>query len=109
MTERQPEERNGPVPEPSPTPDSDSHPAGRSHLWVVPPIPPPWTARLSARESEVLHRLAVGRSTNEIARDLGISVATVKSHLAQLFRKVGAQDRVQLVVAAYRSGFVRAD
>jgi DNA-binding NarL/FixJ family response regulator len=57
----------------------------------------------------VLRCLAEGQSTNEIATTLFISPATVKCHVARLVAKVGVRDRVQLVIAAYRSGFVRVD
>ena len=69
----------------------------------------PWTARLSRREADVLRLLADGLSTVEIARTLFISPATVKCHVARLIAKVGVRDRVQLVIAAYRSGFVQVD
>jgi DNA-binding NarL/FixJ family response regulator len=87
------------------------------HLQVVPHAPEPtggfpvgpWTDRLSRREADVLRLLADGLSTHEIAHSLFISPATVKCHVARLIAKVGVRDRVQLVVAAYRSGFVRID
>lgn len=69
----------------------------------------PWTARLSRREADVLELLAEGQSTTEIATTLFISPATVKCHVARLIAKVGVRDRVQLVIAAYRSGFVSLD
>lgn len=82
----------------------------------VPPAPvlpaasaPLWAARLTRREIEVLHCLAVGLSTTETAQTLFISTATVKSHIARLITKVEVRDRVQLVIAAYRSGFIRID
>jgi len=90
----------------------------RRHLQVVPaapapsvataPVAPPpaWADRLSNREAEVLHCIAAGLSTNEIAQTLFISTATVKSHIARLICKVEVRDRLQLVIAAYRSGFV---
>ena len=87
----------------------------RRHLQVVPPpdrspAPAPWWAdRLSNREVEVLHCIAAGLSTTEIAQTLFISVATVKSHIARLIQKVEVRDRLQLVVTAYRSGFVTVD
>jgi DNA-binding NarL/FixJ family response regulator len=68
-----------------------------------------WTARLSRREADVLRLLAEGQSTVEIGRTLFISPATVKCHVARLIAKVGVRDRVQLVIAAYRSGFVQLD
>lgn len=89
-------------------------PHGR-HLRVVRPTPPAprpapaWASRLSAREVEVLNCIAAGLSTNEIARTLFISIPTVKSHVARLIQKVGVRDRVQLVVVAFRSGFISVD
>ncbi len=81
-----------------------------TRLPVDPPAPSySWTARLSRREQDVLLLLADGQSTAEIASTLFISPATVKCHVARLIAKVGARDRVQLVIAAYRSGFVRVD
>ncbi|WP_260988497.1 response regulator transcription factor [Nocardioides sp. zg-1228] len=68
--------------------------------------PPGWGAVLSPRETEVLRLIAQGRTNAEIAADLFISVPTVKTHVAQLLRKVRARDRVALVVAAYTTGFV---
>jgi DNA-binding CsgD family transcriptional regulator len=83
----------------------------RRHLHVVDPgtLPavPDWVRRLSPREAEVLRCLADGMSSAEIAQALWISNATVKSHVARLIAKVGVRDRLQLVVEAYRSGFVR--
>jgi len=89
------------------------------HLQVVGPAytetPPAvlasfgWAARLSRREEDVLRLLAEGQSTVEIGRTLFISPATVKCHVARLIAKVGVRDRVQLVIAAYRSGFVQLD
>ena len=74
---------------------------------AVPAKPPGWAQRLSNREVEVLQCIAAGLSTNEIADTLFISTATVKSHVARLIMKVEVRDRLQLVVAAYRSGFVQ--
>ncbi len=68
---------------------------------------PPWVGLLSPRETEVLRCVARGLSNAEIAAELHISLPTVKTHVARLLAKVRARDRVQLVVEAYRSGFVR--
>lgn len=70
------------------------------------PAAPAWGEQLSRREQEVLRCVARGLSNAEIAAELFISLATVKSHVARLLAKLCARDRVQLVVMAFRSGFV---
>jgi DNA-binding NarL/FixJ family response regulator len=61
--------------------------------------------RLTSREKEVLRLVATGRTNAEIARDLYVSETTVKTHVARTLTKLGARDRVQLVVIAHSSGF----
>jgi DNA-binding NarL/FixJ family response regulator len=61
---------------------------------------------LSAREVEVLARVAKGASNREIARGLHISEATVKTHLLHIFGKLGVADRTAAVTEALRRGIV---
>jgi DNA-binding NarL/FixJ family response regulator len=64
---------------------------------------------LTQREAEVLTLIAAGRSNGEIARELFISEATVKTHINNLFAKAGLRDRAQAVTYAYRKGLAAPD
>ncbi|MFI5805268.1 response regulator [Streptomyces sp. NPDC051561] len=70
------------------------------------PRPRPVLNGVTEREREVLIQVGRGLSNSEIAAALFISVATVKAHVARLFTKLGARDRVQLVIIAYDTGLV---
>jgi DNA-binding NarL/FixJ family response regulator len=59
---------------------------------------------LTQRELEVLRLIASGRSNAEIAADLVVSHATVKTHVNRIFHKTGARDRAQAVRYAYQHG-----
>ncbi|MFI7336945.1 response regulator [Streptomyces sp. NPDC050085] len=61
---------------------------------------------VTEREREVLTLVGLGRSNQEIADELFISVATTKSHVSRLFTKLDARDRVHLVILAYELGLV---
>ncbi len=62
--------------------------------------------RISPRELAVLHEIAAGRSTKEIAASLNVSPHTVKTHVARLFEKLGAKRRTEAINKARELGIV---
>jgi putative nucleotidyltransferase with HDIG domain len=78
--------------------DQGSPSAGRRRT----PSPCP----LSRREMDVLKRLATGQAYKRIAVDLGISASTVRTHLHNVYRKLGAADRAQAVLTAVDRGWL---
>lgn len=64
-------------------------------------------AGLTEREEDVLRLVAKGLSNAEIASELFLGVETVKTHVRNVLAKLGARDRVQAVITAYESGFIR--
>ena len=68
---------------------------------------PSGRAELTPRELEVMRFVAQGLSNAELARELFVSEATVKTHVARILMKLGLRDRGQAGVLAYESGLVR--
>jgi DNA-binding NarL/FixJ family response regulator len=69
-------------------------------------IPPAALEELTPREAEVLLLVAAGLSNGEIAEELVLSHATIKTHVKRILFKLGVRDRVQAVVLAYEAGLV---
>ena len=59
---------------------------------------------LSRREAEVLRTLAAGGGVDAIARELGVGRETIRSHLRQIYRKLGVNERAAAVAVAWREG-----
>jgi DNA-binding NarL/FixJ family response regulator len=73
---------------------------GEARRRTVTPSP------LSGQEREVLRGLAASKVYKEIAHDLGIAASTVRSHLHNVYSKLGAVDRAQAVLIATREGWI---
>jgi DNA-binding NarL/FixJ family response regulator len=80
--------------QPPPTPAGEPAPASEANL----------PDELTPREAEVLKLIAAGLSNNEIADQLVLSNATIKTHVNRIFYKTGARDRAQAVRYAYQHG-----
>jgi DNA-binding NarL/FixJ family response regulator len=77
-----------------------------SYLARPDPAAAPWLSELTDREREVLVLIATGLSNDQIAEELFLSTATVKTHVNRVFAKTGVRDRAQAVIAAYEAGLV---
>jgi DNA-binding NarL/FixJ family response regulator len=73
---------------------------------AAPPTTTPGISDLTKREREAMKMAADGKSNDEIARELHLSALTVRTHIQRAMTKVGARDRAQLVVVAYKNGLV---
>jgi len=61
---------------------------------------------LTERESDVLRLVAKGYSNKSVARELGITLSTVKTHLRNIFRKLDVEDRAQVIIKAIKEGII---
>ena len=74
---------------------------------IAPPTSSARAHQLSQRETEVLTLIAHGRTSKEVASELGISVATVDTHRTNLMSKLQIRNVASLVVYAFRSGLIK--
>jgi DNA-binding NarL/FixJ family response regulator len=74
-----------------------------THQLPTPPAPHP---HLTPRQTQVLHLLAHGRSTAQIAAELHVSVETVRNHVRRLLRALGAHSRLEAIAIARRDGLL---
>lgn len=72
------------------------------------PASTPNQARLSGRNREILHLIAEGRTAAQIAEELGISESTAKTHRRNLMRKLGLNNKADLIRYAIKQGIVKA-
>lgn len=91
-----------------PPPRSAGPGAHRSSPTAGPVAAPDSLHALTARELELVALVAQGLSNDDIAAQLYVSPLTAKTHVNRAMTELGARDRAQLVVIAYRTGLVRA-
>jgi len=73
---------------------------------AAPPDPHP---HLTPRQNQILHLLAHGRSTAQIAAELHLSTDTVRNHVRRLLRGLGAHSRIEALAVAHREGILRSN
>ncbi len=78
----------------------------RSQDEAAPPKPHP---HLTPRQNQVLHLLAHGHSTTQIAAELHLSIDTVRNHIRRLLRALGVHSRIEALAVAHRDGILRKD
>jgi two-component system, NarL family, response regulator len=66
----------------------------------------PAAGRLTRREREIVRHVALGMRNAEVGRELRISEVTVKTHINNIFQKLGIRDRVELALYAIRTGII---
>jgi PAS domain S-box-containing protein len=72
----------------------------------TPPGPHP---HLTPRQNQVLHLLAAGRSTSQIAAELHLSIDTVRNHIRRMLKTLGVHSRIEALAVAHREGILRSD
>ena len=70
----------------------------RSATPAAPPLTP--------RETEVLHHVAAGLQNKEVARNLGLSLATVRNHVHNILVKLGVHSKLEAVSLSFRNGWI---
>ena len=63
-------------------------------------------SKYTQKELEIINLIALGLTNKEIARELYISISTVKTHLENIFYKAGVSNRVQLAIFALKNGLL---
>jgi len=92
------------------------HAVLEGHVWLPPALQAEITARLreptsvslTRREREIVRHVALGLRNAEVAERLCVSEGTVKTHLNNIFQKLGLRDRVELALYAVRMGIIGA-
>jgi DNA-binding NarL/FixJ family response regulator len=80
--------------------------ARQSAEEAAPPEPHP---HLTPRQNQILHLLAHGHSTQQIAAELHLSVDTVRNHIRRMLRTLGVHSRIEALAVAHREGIIRRD